>query len=280
MPQQLVKYIGVFTLVLSITGCTNLKRVSEFSHSALDSIEEFEEISSSFSKICLEDCQQMSISELKINATSCDCAANEKADSITGLIYHTIQDYFQGLRDISNNEITSYRTEDLAKALSAGEFGPVQLREKDVKAYSGVSSLILRAFTDGYRRKKIKEYVREGHPHLLVLLQFLNQNVEGSLKGKLEVQKSLLKNYYFDLTMDKNLSIYERTKFAEDYFGRIAEIEKKQQELDTYSEILETISTALTALNANIDKLEAEEVGRLLKNYGEVLHSAAGGINK
>ncbi|MGI9552297.1 MAG: hypothetical protein ACR2MT_13945 [Aurantibacter sp.] len=280
MPRELVKIIGILAIFLVIAACVNLKQLSEFSTSSIEGIEKFDDISSSFSKICLEDCQQKNISELNIHSSSCECSADREADSITRLIYGTVQNYFYGLQDISKNEITQYQTEGLTQALSAGDFGPLQLKEKDVKAYSGVSSLILKAFTDGYRRKKVKEYVREGHPHLQVLLHFLNQNIEGSLKGKLEVQKSSIKGYYFDLVMDEDLSVYERTKFAEDYFRRISEIEERQQELDTYSEILETISTAHTALNANIDSLNFNEVGLLLENYGQLLHTATVAIGE
>lgn len=280
MPQKVVKNIGILVLFLAITGCTNLKQVAEFSLSSIEGIEKFDDISSSFSKICHEDCQQKNISKLKIHGTSCDCAADKKADSITRVIYHTVQNYFYSLNDISNGEIIQYQTKGLTGALSVGDFGPIQLKEKDVRAYSGVSSLILRAFTDGYRRKKIKQYIREGQPHLQVLLHFLNQNIEASLKGKLQVQKSSLKGYYFDLVADNNLSVYERTKFAENYFKRISGIEKRIQALDNYSKILETISTAHTALNANIDNLDTNEIGTLLKGYGQLLSDAAKSISK
>jgi hypothetical protein len=280
MPHQLVKKIGVLATIFVFASCANVKQVSEFANSSIEGIEKFDAISSSFSNICLEDCQQKNIGELKIHSTDCECDSDKEADSITRLIYGTVQNYFYSLLDISKNEITQYQTKGLSAALSVGDFGPLQLKEEDVRAYSGVSSLILKAFTDGYRRKKIKEYVREGHPHLQVLLHFLNQNIEGSLKGKLEVQKSSLKGYYFDLVGDKDLSVYERTKFAEDYFRRISEIEERQQELVTYSEILQTISTGHKTLNANIDSLNAHEVGVLIDNYGQLLHTATISISE
>lgn len=272
---QLVKNLGLLALFIVVAGCTSLKKVSEFSNSSIDGIQKYEEISTSFSKICLENCEHQKIEALKIHGTDCDCSNDVKADSITRLIYLTIQNYFYSLRDISNNEITSYHTDELGQALTSGNFGTVQLKEKDVEAFSGISTLIFNAFADGYRSKKVKGYVRTGDAHLQILLHFLNTNLAGNLQGKLEVQKSTLKNYYFDHVADKTLSVYERTKFAEDYFKRIAGINEKQKELEAYSEILRTISTAHTSLNANIDNLEADEIGRLLENYGNVLYKAS-----
>lgn len=228
----IIFFLGITSILLCIS-CVNLKHVGEFSETSIEGIEELEGISPSFSKICQQDCRQKNIRKLDIHNTDCDCAQDRKADSITRVIYDAARGYFYGLSDLSQNDLTHYKTDGLTQALATGDFGPVKLNEADVKAYSDISTLLLRAFTDGFRRKKIKEFVAQAHGPLLKLLHFLELNLAGNLNGKLEVQKSSLKNFYFDFTKDKQLSDYERTKFTEDYFLRISEIDAQQKELET-----------------------------------------------
>jgi len=275
------KNLGLsLALSLVLGACINLKHVGELSKTSIEGIEKYETLPQSFTQICTEDCEQRSISDFKIHNTACDCEQNIKADSITRVIYETTRDYFYGLVDISDNKLTGYQTADLNTALATGDFGPVKLNEADVNAYSKVSTLLLRAFTDGYRRKKVKEYVSQGHEPLKVMIHFLEMNLSGNLNGKLEVQKSTVKNFYFDFVMNKKLSPYERTKFAEDYFRRISEISRKQKELDAFSTILQEIEGVHEILYQNINNLEDKEVKGKLARLGRKLKNAIAALSK
>ena len=92
--------------------------------------------------------------------------------------------------------------------------------------------------------------------------------MSGNLIGKLEVQKNSIKNYYFDFVSDKKLISYGRTKFAEDYFRRISEIETKQEELASFSEILQEIADRHNVIYTNIDNLEDDEVKGKIAGWG------------
>lgn len=273
-------FFSVIISVLLLCSCVNLKHVGEFSETSIEGIEQFETLSPEFSKICLQDCQQENIRKLDIHDTDCDCAQNQKADSITQIIYNATRGYFYGLSDLSQNELTHYKTDDFTKALSTGEFGPIKLKETDVKAYSDISTLLLRAFTDGFRRKKIKEYVAQAHGPLLKLLHFLELNLAGNLNGKLEVQKSGLKNLYFDFVKDKKLSDYERTKFAEDYFQRISEITAQQKEMDTYVQVLREIAEGHTTLYTNASNMNDASVRKELEVYGRQMSNTVSSLRK
>ncbi len=272
MPQYHVKYVFLFLCCsLLLSSCVNIKHVTEFSKSAIDSIETFETLSSSFNQTCLEDCQNINIAALNIHQTDCDCSQNEEADRITALIYHGLQGYFYALTNISDNQLTNYQTDGLTNAITSGNFGSIQVKEANVKSYSNIITLVGRAFTDGYRRNKIKTYVLNANQPVQDLLHFLDLNLTGNLKGKLEVQKSTLKNYYFDLVRDKKLSTYERTKFAEDYFKRMQEIERQQNELEAYSKILSTIAEGHASLSAEIEHLNDNKLKVALAKYGSQL---------
>lgn len=278
MPQYRIKHVfhALFCTLL-FSSCVNLKHVTEFSKSAIESVETFGAISQSFYEVCLEDCQNKNIAALNIHKTDCDCTENEEADRITALIYHGLQGYFYALANISDNQLTNYQTDGLTNAITSGNFGSIQVNGADVKSYSNIITLVGRAFTDGYRRNKIKTYISSANQPVQDLLHFLNLNLTGNLIGKLDVQKSRAKNFYFDLVRDKKLSTYERTKFAEDYFSRIKEIEQQQNELEEYSKILNAIAEGHAKLFTDIEKLNDDELKVALAKYGSQLkmHSSA-----
>lgn len=272
MPQYRIKYVFLaFCCTLLFASCVNLKHVTGFSKSAIGSVETFETLSPSFYKTCLEDCQSKNIAALNIHQTECDCTQNQEADRITELIYHGLQGYFYALTNISDNQLTNYQTDGLTNAISSGNFGSIQVNEAEVKSYSNIITLIGRAFTDGYRRNKIKTYISNANQPVQDLLHFLDLNLAGNLKGKLAVQKSRIKNYYFELVRDKKLSTYERTKFAEDYFSRIQEIELQQNELEEFSKILNSIAEGHAKLYADIEKLNDDDLKVALAKYGSQL---------
>ena len=277
MPLLKPKFFGILlTLIaLAATGCVNLRHIAEFSEASQEGMVQYEELTPSFSGICRQDCQQEQVRKMDIRQADCACAENQKADSITRVIYATVSDYFQGLSDLSQNELTAYRTDGFTQALTAGDFGPLKLEESDVRAYSDLSTLLLRAFTDGFRRKKLQQYVVEAHGPLVKLLSLLELNLAGNLRAKLEVQKEALEGYYFDFVMDKQLSDYERTKFAEDYYARVAEIEGQQDELDAYAEVLREISDGHKTLYDNSNKMSDHKLRQELGQYGNQLQRSA-----
>ena len=270
--------LAAFTMML-VLGCVNLQHIHEFSLDSLTGLQKFEEIHYSFRQTCLDNCLDENIRKLRIHTPPCDCVEEQKADSITRLIYHTTYYYFEGLSRLSENELTNINTDVLTQSLTEGDFGPITLNAEQVNAYSGVGSTLLRAFTDNYRRKKLKTYVTRADQPLGVLIDFLQLNLAGNLKQKLEVQKERLKSTYSDRVGNDSLSYYERTKFAEDYFSRIARIEARQQELLSYSEALQAIAKGHTELTKHIDDLEGIEIRKQLGRYGSDLHEVITGFN-
>ncbi|WP_209404472.1 hypothetical protein [Pseudozobellia sp. WGM2] len=269
-------FLGIVLLSWVVYGCVDLKHVSEFSETSIEAISSYELLPNTFEQVCIQDCEQKHIRDYNVYKTACDCALNKKADSITGLMYTASLEYLTGLLEISNSDLTRYQTDNLTSTLSTGDFGPLQLKEEDVKAYSKVSKLILKVFTDGYRRKKLKEYITEGYEPLQVILHFLKRNINANLSGKLNVQKSSIQAFYFDFVRDKSLSDYERTKFAEDYFNRISEIEMNQKELQLFSEVIDDIAQGHKDLYSNLENLQDEKIkGKLARLRYRLKHAIA-----
>ena len=259
--------IAIILLIIGLSSCVNLKYINSYSSASLKSIQGFETINYSFKQCCLDNCQDKKINNLNLDAEDCDCTMDEKADSVTLILYNAVKGYFDGLNNLSGNELTDYKTDGLTKALNEGNFGSIKIDKQHVEAYSNISKILLRAFTDEYRKHQLKVYVREANDPLKVLIKFLDLNISGNLAGKLTLQKQRIKSYYFDLTKNLLLSPFEKRRAVQDYFQQLGEIEARQKELQTYSKALKIIAEGHQKLSDNIDHFSTAEIKGLLFQY-------------
>jgi hypothetical protein len=271
---------ALILLTVGLSSCINLKYVNVFSSSSLQSIQKFEEINYSFKQNCLDNCLDKKINNLDLDVKDCDCGLNERADSVTLLIYNSIRGYFDGLTSLSDNDLTSCKMDALTKSLTEGDFGSIEIGKEQAVAFSKISKILLKAFTNDYRKKKIKEYVEEANEPLKVLISFLDFNLSGNLKGKLNVQKQRIEINYFDLTKDATLSTFEKRKAVEEYYSRLSAIEEKQTELVTYSKALKKIAEGHQKLADNIETFSKKEIKDLLTQYASDIQDILSEFNK
>ena len=262
-----ISRVAILLLTAGLSSCVNLKYINNFSSESLKSIQKFETISYSFKQCCLDNCINKKINNLNLDAEDCDCKLDEKADSVTLILYNAVKGYFDGLHNLSDNELTNYKMDGLTKALNEGNFGSIKIEKKQVDAYSNISKVLLRASTDEYRKHKIKGYVTEANEPVKVLIDCLDLNLSGNLAGKLNLQKQRIQSYCFDLTKDPSLSPFEKRLVVKDYYQQLAEIEARQNELRTYSKALKIIAEGHQKLAANIDKFSNAEIKGLLFQY-------------
>ncbi len=277
---SLKNILSLFFLVTALTGCVNLKYVSNFSSSSLKSVRNFEEIGYSFTMNCIENCQEQKVSDLNFSSRECDCQTNESADSVTLIIYNAVKGYLDGLSNLSNNTLTNYKVNAVTKSLNQQDYKSLNVEKTHVEAWLNISNILLKAFTNKYRRNKIKEYVNAGNEPLKVLTGFLDFNLSENLSGKLNVQKQRLKDYYFDLTNDSTLSTFEKRNAAEDYYNRINKIEAKQKELTTYSKILKKVAGGHQKLTDNLERLNTDEIIEQLTQYSSDIQDLITEYNK
>lgn len=264
MKKHLRQFGFAFLTLITVSSCANLNHVNEFSSTSLESVKSFEDLNYSFEQNCTDKCISENINQLKINSAECDCKLDKVADSITLKIYGSISGYFDGLTKLSNNDLTTYKTEDLETALTEGDFGSITIEASHVESYSKVSEILIRAFTDTYRKSKIKEYVKDANEPIKQLIAFLDFNISANLNGKLEVKKDRIKLEYFDLINDNSLSEIEKRTFLSQYYSEKNEIENQQQKIKTYSNSLIKISNGHQTLYDNIDELSAIEIKEAL----------------
>jgi hypothetical protein len=168
----------------------------------------------------------------------------------------------------------------LTKALTEGKFGDISIEKTHVEAFSNISKILLKAFTDTYRKQKIKTYVVNSNESLIVLLKYLDFNLSDNLFGKLNVQKERIKSYYFDLTKDSTLSTYEKTRAIEEYYQQLSKIEVKQKEILAYSKAIKKISEGHQKIASNADKMSNKDIVELLTQYSSDIQDIISEIKK
>ncbi|WP_316828409.1 hypothetical protein [Pedobacter miscanthi] len=277
-----IRNIGLMLILFPIafSSCISLKPVNNYATASQKSINQFEDIKYSFKQNCWDNCFDKKINDLNLKAADCDCKLNEKADSVTLVIYNAAKGYIDGLVNLSNNELTDYKIDELTKALTENDFGSIKIEKPQVEAYSKISKIILRALTDGYRKKEIKKYIINANQPFNVLISFLDFNLSNNLIGKLNVQKQRIESYYFDLTKDKTLSTFEKRKAVEAYYQQLAKIEDKKKELIIFSKALKKIAEGHQKLVDNIDNIKEQQVKELLTEYASNIREIISEFNK
>lgn len=267
-------------IILLLSSCVNLKHVNDFSSSSLNSIRKFEEINYGFHQNCMENCFEMKMGELNFTSTDCNCSLNEKADSINLLIYNTIKGYLIGLSNLSNNDLTSYKINPLSNALMEHNSNLLTLEKSQVDAYTTISTILLKSFTDEFRKKKIKEYVITANEPLKILINYLDFNLSANLIGKLDIQRQRIQSYYFDLLQDKTLSSHEKRNIIGEYYQQIIQLENRKSVLLSYSKILKKINIGHQKLVDAFNTLSKEEIKAQFTQYSSDMEDIISEFNK
>ena len=272
--------IALVAIFVFFNSCVSLKQVNELSESSLESVKKYESLALDFEKACIEHCRIDKLNKLEIDFENCDCSSSSKADSVTLVIFNAVKNYFDGLSKLSNNELTAYKLDDLTTALTENDFGDIKIDNEQVESYSKISKILLRAFTDEYRKKKISIYVKDAQDPLMVLLDALNENLNENLIGKVKTLRGKLKSYYFDIKNDVSVSEIDKKNALLEYSKQLEMIKLWEDEIASYSKVLIKIKEGHTELAKNIDKIKEDEVRAILSQYASDIEAIKSEINK
>jgi hypothetical protein len=267
--------------VIGLNGCVNLKSVNNYSSSSSKGIKKFEEINYSFSRHCIDKCQFEAIRNFEIKRDiECDCDGYKKADRVTLLIYNSIKGYFDGLTNLSNNDLTDYNFDALNKSLTKGDFGDIKIEKEQEEAYSKISKILLKATTDVYRKKKLKIYIEEANDPLQILLKKFQFITQKNLEDELKFKKERLYAYYKEMNLNNTLSDYEKGKATMDYYQQLSDINSKQKQIDAFAKSLKAIADGHQKLYDNRNKITAKELKGLLTQYASDIQDLNSEFNK
>jgi hypothetical protein len=280
LPILSIRFI-VIAFLISQAGCISLKPVSELSDKSLKSLAIYEEMPISYRGFCDERCQFNLIRRniiVRDTAINCDCSVFSEADKATTKVYRTLAAYFKSLSAISEGDLTTIDTKSLNEALVEGKFGSLTIDKNTVTAYSSLGRLVIQAFTDGYRKQKIKQVIETGNPDIQTLIGLFRTSV-GNLVMELNFQKERNFALHSELLMEK-LTGYDRVKLSTDYYKEIDVILLKQQQLNTFSKSLTVIAEGHQNLFDNRNKLTVKEIQVVLRDYSATLQDLIADFKK
>ncbi|MBS1524848.1 MAG: hypothetical protein JST19_04310 [Bacteroidetes bacterium] len=243
-------------------GCANLEKINDFASNAENGAAGFETLPVTFQSLCADNCREKDIDSGKLNPSKCDCTGEHLADSVDFLFYKTINGYLAGLEQLSAGKATSYNFDSLNDQLTNLKVPPAQ-----AGAYTKLGSILTKAITDGYRRNKLKTYIKEANEPLQILLHYLRSNIGTSLMIKLSVNKSKLENDYLDLLKNSRGNDFEKRKIIEEFYAKEADFENRLAELKAYSALLQTIAQGHQQLTDNVDKPDKKSLETMLSQY-------------
>jgi hypothetical protein len=278
--KKILQKTSVFLLWLLIASCVNLKKVNDYASTSSKNIKKFEELEYSFVKACNDKCVIEQLDKKQFMKNNCDCKVSSEADSVTLVLYNAIKDYFGGLVKLSGNDVTSYKFDAVTKALKEGNFGDVKINKDHVDAYTKISSILTRAITDGYRKRKLSQYIGEANDAIKVLLNALEFNLVSNLSKTLETKRDRYKDYYFDLFSDTTTSAYEKVKIIQDFNYANSGIDNKKKGIIAFGKGLNTIAQGHQKLFENRNKLNAKELKETLSQYASDIQDIVDEINK
>jgi hypothetical protein len=280
-PDLFSRRIILIVFLVSLFGCISLQPVSELSDKSLKSLAIYEEMPISYNGFCEERCQFSLIRRnliLRDTAINCDCSLFSDADKATTKVYRTLAAYFKSLGAISEGDLTTIDTKSLNEALVEGKFGSLTIDKNTVTAYSGLGRLVTQAFTEGYRKQKIRQVIETGNPHIQTLVGLFKTSV-ANLVMELNFQKERNFTLHSELLMEK-LTGYDKVKLTSDYYREVDSILLKQQQLNTFSKSLTVIANGHQKLFDNRNKLTVKEIRSILGEYSADLQDLIADFKK
>ena len=267
-----INSLAGLALMFIFVGCTSLKPVSELSEKSLKGLAIYEDIPVTYEAFCDERCEFDLIRRnliVRDSAINCDCRLFATADKSTTKVYRALAAYFKSLGDISVGNLTTYDTKSLSEALTEGKFGRLTIDKNTVTAYSALGRLVMQAFTDGYRKQKIRDVIEAGNPSIQTLLGVFRTSIE-NLVMELDFEKERHFALSSELLMEK-MTGFDKVNLAKNYYKQIDEISVKQLQLRTFSKGLQTIAEGHQKLFDNRNKIKLKEIRAILGEYSAEL---------
>lgn len=272
---------------LVMTGCAGLGAVKDISSRLTAASKNWDEVSGEIVGSCLR--------ERSLNPAIPDCQLETKASE--GLIAadRVLTEYFSALLAAASE--SNFTVKPGLNAL-AGSFASIPgVDRAQVKAVSGLVSLLAKLATERLREETLRELIVTGGPAAQSLVDGLGGLVVPRLRSRLDSERSQLSGYFArsilaqkDVIGGEAEAVCSGSQAAgfsavgflltQEYCKRVAIVAKRQKALDAYQASLAAASKALAELQSSSTKLKAAEVARSLYDIGRELDESLFALQK
>ncbi len=281
MINKLINICCISLLAFFTSACVHLKEIKVYAEKSVGGIKKFEDLHMGFQQYCMESCALEPMRRFDIKRTlDCNCSIYKTADSVNLVIYQSLKKYFDGLVDLSDNDKSKNAFNALQNALTAGEFGSMQINDNDVKAYGTIANILFRASTDVYRKRKLKMYIEEANDALQVLLKKFQFIQEQNLGGELNIKKEKLYAYFKELSLNARLSEYEKGHATKDYYDQLGAINQQQAQIKSFCNVLKSMALGHQQLYEKRNQLNTKAIQAEIKQYAADIQDFTAAFNK
>lgn len=270
--------IFYLSLLYVLGSCSSFKEVKSYATNSGESIKSYKSINYTFSRNCNYKCSRRALenSNFQTLEKKCSCEEALLADKNIKHLLRVLEGYFSGLSNLSDSELTDFSFDAIQKPLTEGKY----IKKADIKPYTEISSMITIMFTDGYRAKKLQQFIKISNSDVILLLEKMNSIIEDSLLPTLLARQADIQQIYHDLYSASDASSFEKFNIQKMYFSEITTIEEKKEALEKYSVALGKISKGHQSLYENKHKLKGKEIRKTIRRFANDLNLIVKQIKK
>ena len=280
------KYLPI-ALATALSGCLNPAAVREYAAIANAAAEEFPGVAAITYDACVErnSFEQLATKDQPDQQAIQDECADSKATEESLLLAHNVlEDYLRSLALLASDNLVTFDEETKAAVDQVGSLA--QLNADQKKAVTGLTQLLFKAFTDGYRRGKLTHVIGEANPHIRSVTEALKEILEEDLDQKLNGLESEIESYYrtgiasaraHDPNAEESLQVRSwKLRLVEEK----ARVAASREATTAYVKILEDIAEGHEELNKRRSALGSKETLQALFSYASNIRKNLKAVQK
>jgi hypothetical protein len=250
-----------------LTGCADLKSIRKFADSAADTAS-YTDLTADYigGPDRMKGYEESPERKAELAKES---AAREKQEKALLGLHRGIQDYMKAIGALASDETVSY---DQSLGKLGNEIKATKIiSDSDADAYQGIARILLKASTDGYRQKKLKELIDEANAPFQKVAGGLKALVGDAYLRSLTNELEVLDIYYKDVVRQAKADDPGTEMVKDTWRTKREKLENRQKACVTYAETISKIAEAHQELYNQRDKLNVKVTLDMISSYSEDL---------
>ena len=271
------RYVSIFSMrallyaaLIStiIYGCANLSSIREFADISSKTAEHTKLVNDYVESPSNQRKYQPESQHQELDRIAKNRSKQKEALLLRHLL---IEEYMDALGQLAADEVLTYDKEidELGAAVEKGKF----IEKKEAAAFSAIGKLLVKAVTDGWRQRKLKQLIDESNKPLQIVIGSLKQIVDEGFAGDLEIEKISVQKYYRAIILDSHDKA-GITALEEWQLSKLNTINNRGKAIETYSEALLKISEGHQKLYDSRDQVSSKELLGQMSRYAKDLRKA------
>lgn len=259
-------------LLCTLTSCIDLSQITTFSSTAKQAGTALPALVSDLKSSC-----ERFNSYAPPGSAARDCSQYDAQSKGISAVQSVLLNYMQALGQLSSDKAVTFSqgTSDLATSLkNAG------LDEAASKATTGLAGKLADAVTNGYRRKKLAQFVHSENGDVQILTTGLANIIGNDYKQVLDNEKTAMESYYKRALLNQDREPLTAVLVQHQWLQDESSLKAKMDAADAYAKIMKSIADGHQKLNNAGTSLNTKDLLQILgKDIGDIASSVTD-VNK